>query len=853
MGIKLINSFYLLFVNISCLVYVKSNFNYKIIPLHNSSFLSYLSTENLKLAKDIEKLFPESNPKQMLEIDSIPFINSKSCLTVLDFYREATISKLTKPVIIRKPVPAIMIITTNHEYIRPIWVPINQEIFIASGAQLECQKTSLFSGILSLVRETDYCLFLDFFKFVSKSKPWTCQIHVSLFQPVANLKPEKGGFCLTHPRVFEYVGIFSGFKHRVPSIMPGNIIKVHNGALEDSDKLFLYEWSQSKGNCDPGAQNRDLWVSNDLWFFINLKTNPIFKSLLLPKHIYSVKSTFLFRVCPSCSKRLVSLEISKNEINEILSTNRTLLNKLTLCENNLWEIKGSRNEMASVKFYQSLLQCSLAKFSRNGPFFKNSKVSPADQIEISHAVLWTSIWKNYTYVSGRGNICSSGISKSVSIQYTKSLQHGLQITYKKYSGLVYSQSPLSLEDNIESLKFVSCISDDNSVLLFGMLYNIYDKYIWLSILICLIAILTIVFIKTGQILYALNVTEGMIGLAIEQGSLILDKVSKFSSLRICLSAFYLTFIVLSNAYKSQNVYYIVSPRQQVPYETFEQLINDKFTIYSRGFRPKFTAMKNTDQNDSFQIISKLDTKHSLRLMIPSFGRATVYSDAYGLKLAYYSKISLPLAESKIIGNTSLHPDVIQITKKLGQILFKHFNNSKAKEVNGTFYGNKFRELYFEKERNALFAHLSLCKKAALVLPAFEGIAFARKLKGKKLSVDVGKETFFKLYHTFKLKGNIAPVIIQRIQSVRQSGLFEWWSMILGRSTLMRNGRSENKLVRPTMDGNILVIFVVLFVGLLAAVIVLSIEVVCAGIKNIEICVRSYYRNNCYRTHFVYYP
>lgn len=857
METKLRKSLYLLFVNIYWIFGDNAMYNYQIIPLDNQNFLSYLSNNTLKVVKNVEKLLPESNAKETLELDTIPFINTKSCLTVLDFYQEVSITKLKYPVLIRKLLPAIIIITKLTDitkvWTQPIWYPKNRLILMENGTILKCRTSSLFFGIIPLTIVTDYCLFLDFFKFVSKSKPWTCQVHISLFQSLSILEVKVGTIQLTYPRLFEYLNDYTGFKYWVPSIIPEIHISVHNKVLKDSEKLLLYEWSQ---NGAVTYANRELWVNNALWFYICIQSRALSKSLRLANYVYKI-NIIHFGVCPTCKQRLISFNLNEGDISKIMSGNRNILNTLTFSENYLWEIRGSKNEMASVKFYQILQQCSIPPFSNVGPMFTTlNTLTPADKIELAYALLWRSIWKNYTYVTGTKSVCLNGILNSVSIQYAKSLQPGLQIRYKKISGLAHSQFPLTFEDNIGSLKFVSCGSVRNSNLLFDMLHKVYDLYIWLGIFISMAALLAIIFLKYGLKLSFLKSVQAMIGIAIEQGSPILDKITRFSTLRICLSAFYLAFIVISNAYKSQNVYHIVTPRQQIPYKTFQELINDNFIIYSRGFRPKFTPSLYRDKNTSFQVINKLDTDHSLRLMIPSFGRATVYSDAYGLQLVHYRKINLPPAEAKIMSNTSLHPDVIQITKNLGQLLYKHFRDSKAKQINVTFYGNKFRKLFIEQERDVLFKHLTLCKKAALILPIFEGIALARKLIGKRLgiSVNVGKETYFKMYHAFLLKGNISPGIMQRIQSVRQSGLFEWWSRLLSRNTILRKQRRENELDTPSMDGNIFVIFVVLFVGLLGAITVLLLEMVCRCFKNVVICVhRNYF--NCQRItpQFTFYP
>jgi len=69
---------------------------------------------------------------------------------------------------------------------------------------------------------------------------------------------------------------------------------------------------------------------------------------------------------------------------------------------------------------------------------------------------------------------------------------------------------------------------------------------------------------------------------LEQGDPFTSKVAVQARLRFSIGTFLLVGIVLSNAYKSSNVYNLVLPREPVPYENLSQLFADKFDTYSRG-------------------------------------------------------------------------------------------------------------------------------------------------------------------------------------------------------------------------------------------------------------------------------
>jgi len=69
---------------------------------------------------------------------------------------------------------------------------------------------------------------------------------------------------------------------------------------------------------------------------------------------------------------------------------------------------------------------------------------------------------------------------------------------------------------------------------------------------------------------------------LEQGDPFSSGVSGTKRLRFSIGTFLLVAIVISNAYKSSNVYNLVLPRKPVPFENLSQLLSDSFKIYSKA-------------------------------------------------------------------------------------------------------------------------------------------------------------------------------------------------------------------------------------------------------------------------------
>lgn len=57
-------------------------------------------------------------------------------------------------------------------------------------------------------------------------------------------------------------------------------------------------------------------------------------------------------------------------------------------------------------------------------------------------------------------------------------------------------------------------------------------------------------------------------------------------------------IVITNAHKNSNVYNMVIPRRAILYHYFNELIRDKFVIYSRRYNDFKVSDKKSDESPS---------------------------------------------------------------------------------------------------------------------------------------------------------------------------------------------------------------------------------------------------------------
>ncbi|CAL8129949.1 unnamed protein product [Orchesella dallaii] len=169
----------------------------------------------------------------------------------------------------------------------------------------------------------------------------------------------------------------------------------------------------------------------------------------------------------------------------------------------------------------------------------------------------------------------------------------------------------------KNLKFIACSVPEENGLFFQELYSVFDYEIWigLALSVFILAVLTsiiIQYIDKGRLsfrglLQDLNLTLSVFDYSttlIEQGGIISKQVERNSCLKILIGFYILVSIVLSNAYKNENITRLTAPRSRAEFKNFSELVEHKFQIFSRVI----------DSNgEEFRIFSIYDPRYSLNM------------------------------------------------------------------------------------------------------------------------------------------------------------------------------------------------------------------------------------------------
>lgn len=287
-------------------------------------------------------------------------------------------------------------------------------------------------------------------------------------------------------------------------------------------------------------------------------------------------------------------------------------------------------------------------------------------------------------------------------------------------------------------------------------------------------------------------------LLVEQGDPFSQGTLNIKSLRWLISAVCLAALVISNAYKRENMLKMIQPRGKIPYESFSQLVQHSFEIYTRASRITHVIDQKCNENDRSQC-----TRKNLTMVNPHFYTnfyVRLRSDVFQLKESKSPFFDFLYKYSKIVPETISE----KVDYSISELLMR--------------------------QNKAIENKLLTCKKQAAIVPEIVAAEMETILKQKypKDQVYVGKDILFQsgLYFGFdNLYSDNSPVpskiIVNRYAGYKEAGFLTNWKNGMDFLARIRGQRGNYtktlETTRASLSGNISVIFVVLAVGILFSI------------------------------------
>ncbi len=385
-------------------------------------------------------------------------------------------------------------------------------------------------------------------------------------------------------------------------------------------------------------------------------------------------------------------------------------------------------------------------------------------------------------------------------------------------------SALGVEHKFGSLRFVSCGSRGLGNLQIKQFVAVFETYVWKWLLVFALILLVNMNLLKGS-LCSLKLLEKLICLIkvlVEQGDPFPGRFIKLVSFRFLICGSLLGGLVLSNAFKSNNVYNIVLPKQPLKFSTIDELLQHGHKIHSKLTKIYFNLydleillpstyevfIKNSIFGNSLEIH---DTEgHKI------FSSETEIETLYSIvhfsphKLAEKDLSSLLFLKNVTVPHLGLRDVILEPLKILSPLLQLGLLDTDTVENTAANSAD-----FWKKQENFIENDLKQCNKSAWILPNYRAQQLTRKLHQAERHSDVGFMEYFKPWFNIKFGNSVFSSIIRKSSMVSSSGLLKWWSDLINRTDL-KFERQNVPPTKPKMSGNIQIIFYILLAGIVVA-------------------------------------
>ncbi|CAL8131309.1 unnamed protein product [Orchesella dallaii] len=370
----------------------------------------------------------------------------------------------------------------------------------------------------------------------------------------------------------------------------------------------------------------------------------------------------------------------------------------------------------------------------------------------------------------------------------------------------------------KNLKFIACSIPDQDSLFFQELHSIFNYEIWIALVISIIilSLLTssiIQYLENGKVnckkllknLPQTSIFDYIITL-LEQGGIISKIVEQNMSLKFMVTSYVLVGIVLSNAYKNENITRLTLPRSRAQFQNFSELVEHNFHIFSRVI---------DSSGEEFRIITTDDPRYRLNMTM---------SDQHKLFMVTPNRISVSLF-SEIL----FYADKISkasICRKRNYLYYADWispfhgyceNATQLHFLNNTRIHPRWKDLAVHNTSVANV--MNQCNKTAFVLPEDALLKTYNELMASTLPEEAiihrGEDKLFGTVYGLKFGRWINPFVLQRFQWFTSAGIFDEGNKIAGFVAKLRTKKptgNENEPKASNMRGNIAVVFVLLPIG-----------------------------------------
>lgn len=677
------------------------------------------------------------------------------------------------------------------------------------------------------------CIDIPFIDKSSSSRQWFCEVHFYLFPPTDSnfydVMNEKGEIKLLIP---------GNYKRLFWTLNPGNI-EIRDGYTEDVllvnrpryDVLVNVD-DQQKLECWLNAISRQ----SPNWYDISATTGREFLSMKL-QYINGLNSHFLRQItfdvqdillfCRHCNYLKSLSPVALQLPNSLYELEAKILNFNSINKDNIMYKIWPLSDAYVDGFF--LIDEKMGDTSRR---------SEIENILQNHDLHLNTIrWE--LVVKQLGNIFYNATFVVAPFACPGSIKLSCDDFYQPFVFIVPSGQLDYTHFHLHHtcLTFVSCSTPDHWGLAFDQLFSIFDVYVWMCLCISTLAIAT--FSALVQMYRQLPQFKRLLGNAnstncvsdatiasmvkiffkdhlfqsimcyfkvlVEQGDPINIHLWNLPFLGSTFACYLFVAVVISNAYKNENINQLTLPRASIPYDTFEVLINNKFKIFTRA-----TVIGGYNKN--------------IILAVPEFDGIikTVLKTMFGSTTDQHHLSTVYRSEVFTFGQA-------EISMKRFFMTAENFSQSTKYLMNHSGIIPHWQELLGDSKKEcSLFVPknkcdpLRFCNKTAVFLPSTDAKRKYDQMKKEKYkNVYLGQEKLIENKYGIMFTRWVYPHILQRMKGLYASGSIEWWDryVLSFLSKLRSEYEEETGHIASNLQGNIVVVFTLIPAGLLISLVV----------------------------------
>lgn len=332
-----------------------------------------------------------------------------------------------------------------------------------------------------------------------------------------------------------------------------------------------------------------------------------------------------------------------------------------------------------------------------------------------------------------------------------------------------------------------------------------------------------------HVAYRLRVSELVISMyraLVEQGDPISDVLLEKRSIKIVFTVYVFMAIILSSAYKNDNVLHMIQARVPLLYKTYEHLVKDNFTLYTRAIivEEMFISVFMIEVLQRNPIIN---TPHHIGYFVSPnrrfFEDARIVSEILRDLRINHKKQRYDIG--RLLFNTStMLPDTVRLLREL-------HNYSRDQYLNKRFTVHEARQLLLDMQQRIFIDKLKQCKRVAVLVPYHKAIEYLELLRNethKFIATSIGDIRYENYRIAFYLAGKTPFNVFQRLDRIKTSGIWNWTGGFVTdmiNQRVLVNSYIKNTVTAASLKGNILVIFTVFLVGLGISLLIFALEVV----------------------------